>query len=385
MSNKVEQAVRIIADEILTPGFYMGLKDKTIDKRSTFWRANMFSQADILHDKEFMFWHEMQTRFPYMMPADICPCDDVPMIATNQSYTSRAISMASWGQGFPVDCDFTQFLMPGENPYTSSSFEEAVTRHFVDLRDKLFMGFDQKEEYWSMMLSLGGSIIVEPIGGKKQEVSFKRPDDLELEVDSGCEWCTEKGEKNNADPYADILRMHNALFDKNRGGLTKIVMNRQTCEWMQTANAALVKDCPELALSRFLRPTTTNFATSELPPKFDGARLEYIMPIGQDNVQVYCVDTSFQFCDPDTGEEICINPLEDGKVYGYNTDPQSNHAFNGVWAYGKIRNFHKPDGLMRRFFHQWINDSGTSMKYQGQSSPMAFVGCPDGSVCMTVC
>lgn len=385
MSKKVEQAVRILCDDVLTPGFFAGIRDKTVDKRSSFWRANVFNQPDIVHDKDFMFWAEMQERYPHLMPTDICPCDEPDMIATNDSYVSKAITMGYWSSGFPVDCDFTQFLRPGENPFASRSFDEAVAEYFVKLRDRLFRGYDQKEEMWSFLLATKGSVTIEPKGGKPYVLEFKRDKDLELTVDSGCEWCTEKGEKNNADPYADIVRMNDALFDKNRGGLNMIVMNRQTCNWLKQSMAARVKDCPELAMSQFLSPTSTNFATNELPPKFDGARLDGIMPIGQQNVMVYCAETSFQFCDPDTGIEVCVNGLEDGKVYGYNTDSSSDHAFKGVWMYGRIRNHFAEETLQKRFFRQYIEPSGKSMKYIGESAPSALVECPNGSVCLDVC
>jgi len=303
MSNTVELAVKEICDKQLTPGYYMGMKDRTVDKRSAFWRDFIFPRSnDIVHDKKFMFWHEFNKKFPMLMPTDICPCDEGDYIATSDSYIEKMVSMGYWWLGFPIDCDFEQFLKPGECPYTPGSFQEQVRDYFNDLREKLFMGFDQKEEYWAACLAMDGVIEVHPDGGKPYEVHFKRDDDLNCVIeDPACQWCQDpkKGDVTHR-PWDDI-RIHivEKLWDKNRGFPDTIIMNRTTCNWMRNAVSQMLATCKDVQTAQILLPHMISLAGYDVPLPMDGAALEFVMPMGNRNINIYCVDTTLRgMCKP---------------------------------------------------------------------------------------
>ncbi len=389
MSTKIEQAVKEICKEHLTPGYYLGVKDKSIDKTSSFWRSFMVPMADdIVHDKKFMFWHEFRKKYPHLMPTDICPCDEGDYIATSNSYIERAISQGYWWLGFPVDCDFTQFLQPGENPFSSRSFQQSVRDHFLDLRDKLFMGFDQKEEYWSAMMMMHGSLIVRPKGGKPYELKFERDCDLNCVItDPECMWCQNpKEDGNKARPWDDIRYMQEKIWDKNRGFFDVIIANRRTCNWMMTAVNKYIEKCKDISTAEVLLPRhLTAAAGFDLPPPMDGARLAFAIPNGERTALMYCVDTNFVFCDNDTGKEVCVNPLADGKVYFFNRNGGGTNQLGARMAFGRIHNYNATQAAQKRFFHQHITPSGKSLKYHGESSPTILIECPNGSACLDVC
>ena len=389
MSNKVEQAVQEICKERLTPGFYLGVKDKSIDKRSSFWRDFIFPQSqDIVHDKKYMFWDEFRRKYPTLMPTDICPCDEGDYIATSDSSIQRMVSQGYWWLGFPVDCDWEQFLRAGENPYNSESFASRVEDYFLDLRDKLFSGFDQKEEYWSAMMAMNGSIIVNPKGGKPYELKFERDCDLNCVItDPECMWCHEpkKGDDVKARPWDDFRFMQEKIHDKNRGFFDVAITSRRTCNWIRNAVNAEIKRCKDAGTVQILMPQQLRQAGVDLPLPQDGATLEFAMEFGNRRMFIYCVDTSFVFCDEDTGEEVCVNPMKDGKVYFYNINGGGTNQFGGRFAFGRIHNFHATQPMQKRFFHQHITDSGKSLKYHGESSPTVLIECPNGSACLDVC
>lgn len=392
MSTSVNQAVKQICREHLHPGFYLGIKDTTVDKRSSFWRDFIFPAAnDIVHDKSYMFWHEMRKMYPSLMPTDICPCDEGDVISTNQAYNEVMVSQGYWWLGFPVDCDFSQFLKPGENPFAAGSFRESIEDYMLDLRDKLFMGFDQKEEYWSVLMATKGEIQINPKGGKPYMLQFKRDADLECEItDPECQWCFDPkkdAKTTQARPWDDILRMDEKLFAKNRGRTDAIVMNKITCDWMRNSLNAFLMNCKEggLPFLQLMLPTQIRAAGLEMPASFDGARLAFAISVGENTVPVYCVETTFQFCDPDTGQEVCVNPLDDGKVYGFNINATPRNTLGGRFAYGRIHNFHAEQDMQKRFFHQSISDTGKSMKYHGESAPTVLIECPNASWCLDVC
>lgn len=388
----INEAVRKICTENLTPGFYAGTLDKTVDKRSTFWRDFMFPRSrDIQHDKEYMFWHEFRKMYPTLMPTDICPCDEGDYIATNDSYEQVLVSQGYWWLGYPVDCDFRQFLMPGENPFNSRSFSESLEDYMLDLRDKLFAGFDQKEEYWSVMMATVGEIQIRPKGGKPYWLRFQRDKDLNHTItDPECQWCFDPkkdAKTTKAMPWADILMMDEKLFKKNRGRTDVIIANKKTCDWWRNALNAFLLNCKSggLPFLEMMLPNQIRAAGLEMPASFDGARLAFAVAVGENMVPVYCVETTFQFCDPDTGEEVCVNPLADGKVYGYNLNATTNNTLGGRFSYGRIHNFHSEQDVQARFFHQHITENGKTMKYHGESAPAVMLECPNASWCLDVC
>lgn len=388
----INEAVKRVCTEHLTPGFYAGIKDKTVDKRSSFWRNFIFPQSnDIYHDKEYMFWHEFRKMYPTLMPTDICPCNEGDYIATNDSYEEVMVSQAYWWLGYPVDCDFRQFLKPGENPYAAGSFSSSLEDYMLDLRDKLFMGFDQKEEYWSVMMATEGEITIHPKGGKPYTLSFKRDEDLNLSIeDPACQWCFDPkkdAKSTQARPWDDLLRANEALFQKNRGQTDVIVMTKKTCDWLRNSLNAFLMNCKEggLPFLQLMLPTQIRAAGLEMPGSFDGAQLAFAVDVGGQMVPIYCVETTFQFCDPTTGQEVCVNPMKDGKVYGFNINATSRNTLGARYGYGRIHNFHSELDVQRRFFHQHITENGKSLKYHGESAPIPLIECPNASWCLDVC
>lgn len=389
----VNEAVKRIVGRDLTPGFYMGVKDKTVDTRSSFWRDFMFPRSqDIIHDKPFMFWDEFRQMYPTLMPTDIDPCNEGDYIATNEAYERVMVSQAYWWLGFPVDCNFEQFLKPGENPYNSRSFAESIQDYMLDLREKLFEGFNQKEEYWAVMMATQGKIEIRPKGGKPYNLRFERDKKLNHVItDPECQWCFDpkktKLESVKASPWNDMKMMNDRLFDLNRGKTDLIIANRQTCNWFRNCVNAWAFQCKEAGIPfmEVMLPTAFRAAGLEMPEPYDGAEVEFFVAFGSRLVPFYCVETSFQFCDPDTGAPVDINPVKDGKVYGYNRSATRNNTFGGRFSYGKIHNFNADMNAQARYFDQHVTPNGKSMKYHGESAPAALIECPNASWELDVC
>lgn len=390
MAINVNKAVAEIAQQVLIPGYYLGVKDKSVDKRAgNFWRGLLFPAAnDIQHDKEYMFWHEFRDQYPTLMPTDVAPCEEGDSISTEHSVQPRYVTQGYWHTQFPVTCDFSQFLLAGENPYQSRSFQASIEDYFLDLREKMFGGFNDKEEYWASRLATTGKLIINPKGGPKYEVSFKRDNDLNLQVESGCSWCSKDvkdfdGETApKARPWDDFRRGNDALWQKNRGGVDLWIMSLETANDMrQCINMHIAAQRTGRAID-ILFPDQARLAGVEMPPEFDGARVEFFVRHGARVVPVYVVETNFTFCEGD--KEICVNTMSDGVMYGFNLR-NGNNTFGGRFSYGRIHNFHADQVMMQRFFHQDIARNGKSMKQYGESAPMALIECPNASVQFIVC
>ena len=389
MTINVNKAVASIVQTNLVPGFYLGVKDKSVDKTSSAWRESLFPRSqDIQHDKEYMFWDEFREKYPMLMPTDVAPCETGDLISVNEAFERRFVTQGYWHAGFPINCDFTQYLRPGECPYTSPKFAVAIEDYFLKLREKLFMGFNQKEEYWSSLMATGGVLTIKPKGGKDFQVKFERSPDLNLTVERECTWCIDPKDfdgntRPKARPWDDYKRMNDALWEKNRGGVTMFVGTKKTLDASLIVINEYISSLRDASTAQILFPNQIRNAGMDMPAEFDGQRLYYVVTIGTRIVPVYAMETTFTFCD-DKGQEVCVDSMRDGVIYGFNQSI-GNNTFGGRFSYGRIHNFFADDVEVPRFFSQEIALNGKSMKYWGESAPMALVECPDASVCMVVC
>lgn len=391
MSNNVNKAVAAISNRLLIPGFYLGVKDKTIDRRDNGFWGSLFAGEPIRHDKEYLFWDEFQDRYPDLMPTDVAPCEEGESFSMQTSYAPKFVTQGYWHLEFPLTCDFSQYLRPGENPYSSPAFSAHVADYMLKMRNKLFGAFSRKEEYWMSRMGTAGKLIIDPRGGQKFEVDFSRSDDLNLRVDAECSWCKydPKNSENDMDkmprarPWDDFRRMDDTLWRKNRGRITRFAMTLETSNHLRNVINQYIANSKTGRAIDILYPEQIAQAGAQMPVEYDGSRLEFIVLIGARRVPVYTVETTFTFCDSD-GKDTEVNTMSDGIIYGWNENV-GNNAMNGRRSYGRIHNYHAENVMQDRFFHQYITANGKSMKYFGESAPMVLMECADSSVSMVVC
>ncbi len=388
VKDPVNDAVQKICANVLTPFYYAGMIDKTVDKRAMWFNDMFFPESmDIVHDKRKMTWHEMSERFPSLMPTDVCHCEEGDFISMTEYYMERTVSHGHWWLGFNIDCDFAEFLQPGENPYASGAFQIQVEDYFNKMRIKLQNAFRTKHELWAVQMLTEGEITVKPKGGLPYKIQFQRDGDMNHTINDQAEmWCNVgKDSKKCPDVIRHIEMMDDMLFKKNRGRGDIMFMNTTTCNWLRACLTQQIKDCKELALAQFLMPSTIRNAGLEVPRPVDGARFFGRFSADRE-IDIYCVDTNFQFCDPDQdGKEVCINPIKDGDVYLVNRNATQNNTLGSRTAYGRVHNFHNSQRLTKDFTHQITNPRGTCMELFTQSSPTKLLECPNASVKWNVC
>lgn len=381
----IELAVKSHCERWMTPSFYIGDIDKSVDKPApSIFRDYLFDGADIITDKERLFWRELQKKHPNIMPTDVCPCEEGDYAASTEGWEEKWMSFAYWWKGVNVDCDFTQMLKPGEDPFTSKTFKQALNEYFMSLKVEVDDGFDMKENLWSNQMFVDGAVTVHPQSGKPFEIQFKRDSKLETTLDADCCWKHDPKKDGEAThmPLRDIDHKDLALWKCNKGITDNIFMNSTTCEWFKMGKD--VQECLKSYNPRLFVPNLLQAGNLEPELNFDGAK--EVFRIGQGRtIRIWCVEECFNFCDPTTGRDVEVPVLKDGCVMGVNKSATPRNTFGGRWAYGRIRNFHMSIDRAKRFNHQHIPDHGKNIKWHQESAPVPLVTCPDASWKMWVC
>lgn len=370
-------------EEHLTPKFFDGVRDKRREKYPRPFTDIVFNNPDKRTDKPVAYWNEISDSQPQFVMPVVCPCDDFNYIENNSQFTQRSANFPYAQLANSIDCDFNFTVGPDELCDGERTLGEAIQDAYIEGNEIVDESLVNLKEMWASQAFIFGEYEVHGPNIKPYKLSFPGCPTLS-ETLSG-EYCWGKNKCNN--PFDDLGMMDGRMFKKGRGNrTTHIFMNQATCD-MMTASP-FFKDCLNSPFGNVFLPgvVKSDLISQEMQRAYMGAKLAYVVDMqGSPNVQIWCLESFFDYKNPLTSKMEQTGRIPDGRVIGVDLS-NGRSAYGARFWTGGIKNMHA--GINRKlsqFARAWVPENGKSMKYSLEASPLAVVACPDARWVLDVC
>ncbi len=371
-------------DEHLTPKFFEGVKDTRRELSPRIFGDLIFGRKAKLTDKPECYWKEISDKNPQFVMPVVKPCDDFDYIETSSQYTQRSSTFPYMQLGNSIDCSFLFNVGPFESPDGDRTRGEAIQDAFIEGNELVDESLINLKEMWASQAFIFGEYEVRG-GSSFKDYKLTFPSCQTLNETLSGEYCWGKNKCNN--PFDEMSMMNGRMFKKGLGSsTTHIFMNQWTCD--RLAESPFFKECLSSPFGNVFLPGVVNsdLLSKEMKAPYFGAVKAYDARMqGAPNVQIWCVESFFEYTNPLTGKKECIGEIPDGRVIGVDLRG-GRGSYNAGFNHGAITNLNALPNLKRdQYARASVSENGKSMKYTLESSFLAVVGCPDARWVLDVC